>query len=210
MSFFLFAGPGPDILRSNVRKSSAGHKNYSVPSCPPKSTRPKMYHIRCPQLLLLLLFRTHISVCVCAQHFNPACSFELIENVQTSRRGPAQIQGTNPPQSTPEQDYTPRHSDHHASSCDQKWKCWKDPHDATSSIPVDDIEPLTQRGVQEFSVQSNSYPPGSRTTNPVNLLSSTINNSLPHSTNMSSNQINNMTRNWQPPSGVLQAKRAAQ
>ena len=54
------------------------------------------------------------------------------------------------PQSSPEKDYTPHHSDHIASSCDQKRKHWKNPHDATSSTPVDENEPYTQRGVQEF------------------------------------------------------------
>ena len=44
-------------------------------------------------LLLLLLFRTHLKVCVCAQHLKPACSYELIENVQTWRRGPARNPG---------------------------------------------------------------------------------------------------------------------
>ena len=43
-----------------------------------------------PQIVLLLLFRTHMKVCVCAQHLKPACNYELIENVQTWRRGPAQ------------------------------------------------------------------------------------------------------------------------
>ena len=36
-----------------------------------------------PQILLLLLFQTHMKVCVCAQHLKPACSYKLIENVQT-------------------------------------------------------------------------------------------------------------------------------
>ena len=52
-----------------------------------------------------------------------------------------------------------------------------------------------------FSVQSDSFPPRSRTTNPVNLLTSTISKSLLDNTIPSSNQINNVSRNWQPPSG---------
>ena len=52
-----------------------------------------------PQIvLLLLLFRTHMKVCVCAHHLKPACNYELIrtESVQTWRRGPAQNPGNYP------------------------------------------------------------------------------------------------------------------
>ena len=42
-------------------------------------------------LWLLWLFRTHIKVCVCAQHLRPACSYNLLEKaVHTWRLGPAQ------------------------------------------------------------------------------------------------------------------------
>ena len=48
---------------------------------------------------LLWLFRTHMKVCVCAQHLRPACSYKQIKSVQTWRRGPAQSQGVTQPQS---------------------------------------------------------------------------------------------------------------
>ena len=78
-------------------------------------------------------------VYVCAEHFNPADSYELIEIVQAWRRGPAQTQGIIPPHSCTE--HVSHHPDHHASSCDQEWKYWKVPHDATSSKLLDEIEP---------------------------------------------------------------------